>query len=127
MEHNYRYHERYSEAFSAEAHAVADHGKFAVRLNDGHWHCWDLKTGKELWVSELSSWPWGTFGCYGVQSYGGNIISNQYDGVVAYNWTNGKVSWRYKYMPDYPYESVYGDYNTGEEYYPLFHWHFAHC
>ncbi|HJW29452.1 MAG TPA: hypothetical protein VJ508_09380, partial [Saprospiraceae bacterium] len=98
----------------------ADHGKFAVRLNDGHWHAWDLQTGKEVWVSELSSWPWGTFGCYGVQSYGGNIISNQYDGVVAYNWSTGKVSWRYNYVPDYPYESVYAESKTGEESYPWF-------
>ncbi len=100
--------------------ACADHGKFAVRLNDGHWHCWDLQTGKELWVSELSSWPWGTFGCYNVISYGGNIISNQYDGVAAYNWDNGKISWRYKYVPDFPYESVYADSKTGEEFLPFY-------
>jgi len=95
--------------FFSGSTAVADHGKYAVRLNDGHWHCWDLQTGKELWVSELSSWPWGTFGCYGVQSYGGNIISNQYDGVLAYNWETGKISWWYDYKANYPYETPYGD------------------
>jgi len=110
-----------TEGFFSGSTRVADHGKFAVRLNDGHWHCWDLTTGKKLWVSELSSWPWGTFGCYGVQSYGGNIISNQYDAVVAYNWTNGKISWRYKYLAPYPYESLYADSETGEAYYPWFH------
>jgi hypothetical protein len=107
--------------FFSGSTSVADHGKFAVRENDGHWHCWDLKTGKELWVNELSSWPWGTFGCYGTASYGGNIISNQYDGVVAYNWTNGKVSWRYKYLAsEYPYESFYSESATGENSYPWF-------
>ena len=95
--------------FFSGSTAVADHGKYAVRLNDGHWHCWDLRSGKELWTSELSSWPWGTFGCYGVQSYGGNIISNQYDGVVAYNWNTGKISWWYESKLNYPYESPYGD------------------
>ncbi len=80
-------------------------------MNDGHWHCWDLYTGKELWTSELTSWPWGTFGCYGVQSYGGNIISNQYDGVIGYNWTNGKISWWYKDKAEYPYETPFGDNN----------------
>ena len=95
--------------FFSGSTAVADHGKYAVRLNDGHWHCWDLHSGKELWTSELSSWPWGTFGCYGVQSYGGNIISNQYDGVVAYNWTNGKISWWYKDEAPFPYETPYQD------------------
>jgi hypothetical protein len=106
--------------FFSGSTAVADHGKYAVRLNDGHWHCWDLQTGKDLWVSELSSWPWGTFGCYNVISYGGNIISNQYDGVAAYDWDTGKIAWRYKYNPEYAYESVYGDDNTGEEYYPFY-------
>jgi hypothetical protein len=99
------------EGFFSGSTSVADHGKYAVRLNDGHWHCWDLRTGAELWTSELSSWPWGTFGCYGVQSYGGNIISNQYDGVVAYNWENGKISWWYKDKAEYPYETPFGDNN----------------
>jgi hypothetical protein len=109
-----------TQGFFSGSTSVADHGKFAVRLNDGHWHCWDLFTGKELWISELSSWPWGTFGCYGVQSYGGNIISNQYDGVVAYNWENGKISWQYKYDSLYPYEEVYSESATGENTYPWF-------
>jgi hypothetical protein len=89
--------------------AVADQGKFAVRFNDGHWHCWDLSRGTHLWKSELTTWPWGTFGCYGVQSYGGMIISNQYDGVAAFNWTNGKVAWHYIYTAPYPYETPYQD------------------
>jgi hypothetical protein len=109
-----------TQGFFSGSTSVADHGRFAVRLNDGHWHCWDLRTGAELWTSELSSWPWGTFGCYGVQSYGGNIISNQYDGVVAYNWTNGKISWRYKYLSLYPFEEVYSESKTGENSYPWF-------
>jgi hypothetical protein len=86
---------------------IADHGKFAMRLNDGHWHCWDLQTGHELWVSELSSWPWGTFGIYGVSSYGGLIIYPQYDGVVAYDWDTGKVVWHYVYEAQFPYDSPY--------------------
>jgi len=95
--------------FFSGSTAVADHGKYAVRLNDGHWHCWDLRTGQELWTNELTSWPWGTFGCYGVQSYGGNIISNQYDGVVGYNWATGKISWWYKDKAEFPYETPFGD------------------
>jgi len=109
-----------TQGFFSGSTRVADHGKFAVRLNDGHWHCWDLQSGSKLWVSELSSWPWGTFGCYGVQSYGGNIISNQYDGVVAYNWENGKISWWYKYLTLFPYEAIYGNSETGENSYPWF-------
>ena len=95
------------EGFFSGSTAVADHGKYAVRLNDGHWHCWDLSTGKKLWVSEYSSWPWGTFGIYGVESYGGFLIYPQYDGIVAYDWDTGKVAWQYVYEAQYPYDTPY--------------------
>ena len=90
---------------------VADHGKFAVLLNDGHFHCWDLYSGKELWVSELTSWPWGIWGPYSIASAYGMIIYGQYDGVAAYDWNTGKVAWHYVYEAPYPYESPY----TGPE------------
>ena len=99
----------YTQGSYSGSTACADHGKFVLRLNDGHWHCWDLYSGKELWVSELSSYPWGIFGIYGVESAYGLLYYPQYDGVVAYNWTNGKVVWRYQYVPQYPYETVYND------------------
>jgi hypothetical protein len=99
-----------TQGFFSGSTRVADQGKFAVRMNDGHWHCWDLSNGNKLWTSELTSHPWGVFGCYGVQSYGGMILSNQYDGVVAYNWTNGKIVWWYTYKAPYPYETPYQDY-----------------
>jgi hypothetical protein len=98
--------------------ALADHGKFAQRYNDGHWHCWDVITGQELWTSEISSEPWGTFGTYGSCSYGGMIFSNQFDSVTALNWTNGKIVWSYAAVADSPFEAVmtYGN----ETVYP---WH----
>ncbi|MGE5638023.1 MAG: PQQ-binding-like beta-propeller repeat protein, partial [Chloroflexota bacterium] len=98
-----------TQGFFSGSTAVADHGKYAVRLNDGKFHCWDLNSGKELWQSEISSWPWGNFGIYGINSYGGMIIYAQYDGVVAYNWNDGKIAWRYKYTAEYPYETPYQD------------------
>ena len=93
--------------FSTFPAAIADHGKFAARFNDGHWHCYDLHTGEHLWTSEETSFPWGTFGCYGQQSYGGMILSNQYDGIAAFNWTNGKIVWFYQDKAPYPYETPY--------------------
>lgn len=98
--------------------SLTDHGKFARRYNDGHWHCWDIRTGQELWTGELSSWPWATFGTYGSTSYGGMILSNQYDAVAAINWTNGKVVWKYVHET-YPYESPY----TGPEGETVHAWH----
>jgi len=109
--------------FGVFGQAIADHGKFALRFNDGHFHCWDLLTGQKLWVSELSSWPWGTFGDYGISSYGGNIIYPQYDGVVAYNWTTGKVSWKYSDRAISQYETPYTD-DTGQTVNPFFQWIF---
>jgi outer membrane protein assembly factor BamB len=97
------------EGFFSGSTKIADHGKFAVRFNDGHWHCWNLQTGAELWVSELSSWPWGIFGVYGSTSAYGLIISCQYDGVAAYDWNTGKLAWFYEYIAPYPYETVFGD------------------
>jgi len=87
--------------------ALADHGKFTQRYNDGHWHCWDVRTGQYLWKSELSSWPWGTFGTYGSCSYGGMIMSNNFDSITALNWTNGKIVWTYVDPAASPYESPY--------------------
>jgi hypothetical protein len=87
--------------------AQADHGFFAQRYNDGHWHCWNMLTGQALWVSEISSEPWGTFGTYGSCSYGGMIMSNQFDSVTALNWTTGKVVWSYADPAASPYETPY--------------------
>ena len=102
---------------------IADHGKFALRFNDGKFHCWDLQTGKVAWVSEYSSWPWGTFGDYGISSYGGNIIYPQYDGIAAYNWNTGKVSWKYSDKAISQFETPYTD-ETGQTVNPFFQWIF---
>jgi hypothetical protein len=86
---------------------LADHGKLSIRFENGRIYCWDLQSGQQLWTSEVSSWPWGMFGAYGTSSYGGNIIVGQYDGVAAYDWVTGKVSWLYRATAQYPYESNY--------------------
>ena len=85
---------------------VADHGKAALRFDDGYYYAWDLRTGSFVWKSELSSYPWGTFGAYAVQSAYGLLFYEQYDGVVAYNWTNGKIAWMFQ-APALPFETPY--------------------
>ena len=91
--------------------AIADHGKFAARFNDGHWHCWDLNSGAKLWKNEVTTWPWSTFGCYSVESAYGLLYSAQYDGIVAYDWDTGKVAWHFEPKTDYAFETPYkGDY-----------------
>ena len=87
--------------------ACADHGKFAIRFNDGYWICWDLYSGNKLWQSELSSWPWGIWGAYNVASAYGFLYYMQYDGIIAYDWDTGKVAWQYS-AGDAGFETPYG-------------------
>ena len=102
--------------------ALADHGKYATRFNDGYWYCWDLTSGKFLWKGELSSWPWGTFGTYGTTSYGGYIISSQYDCICALDWNNGKIVWKFE-SGTLPYETPY----TGSNGTTVGSWHAVAC
>ena len=89
--------------------ACADHGKFTVRMNDGHWYCWDLYSGKQLWTSESEDWPWGTFGAYNVASAYGLLYDLTYAGVYAIDWDTGKIVWHYN--PEYPgYEAPYSSF-----------------
>ena len=88
---------------------IADHGKVAVRLEDGFIYAFDGRTGKRLWKSELSSEPWGLMNAYGSATYGGKIITGQYDGVAAYDWETGKVAWLYQAKAQYPLDTFYQD------------------
>ena len=88
---------------------VADHGLVAIRFDDGYYYAYNLNTGTLAWQSQVSSWPWGTFGAYFVQSGFGLLYYEQYDGVVAYNWTNGNIAWWFQ-EPSAPSEN---DFNNG--------------
>ncbi|HEX9863127.1 MAG TPA: PQQ-binding-like beta-propeller repeat protein [Candidatus Bathyarchaeia archaeon] len=92
--------------------AVADHGKVAVLMKNGYWLAWDLRTGRLAWKSEVMDYPWGkaSFGAYAVQSAYGLFYRQSYDGVYAFNWTNGKIAWHYK-APANPFETPYRDEN----------------
>jgi hypothetical protein len=78
----------------------------ALRFDNGYWYAWNLQTGAPAWQSQLSSYPWGTFGAYASESAYGLLIYQQYDGVVAYNWTNGQVAWWFQ-APATPFETPY--------------------
>jgi hypothetical protein len=79
---------------------------YAQRFDNGHWYAWNLETGQLAWESQLSSYPWGTFGAYGQEDAYGLIFYGQYDGVVAYNWTNGDVAWHFE-AQCLPFETPY--------------------
>ena len=95
---------------------VADHGKVAVLSSTGHWLAWDLYTGNLAWTGQEMDYPWGAsaFGAYAVQSAYGMFYWEAYDGIYAYNWTNGKIVWHFESPAAYPYDSNYYDNGTAQ-------------
>ena len=98
----------------ATSEVAVDHGKIACLMQNGYAAAYDLSTGKREWISQqtfdVGGYPWGTWGAYSSASYGGNYILSLYDGIYAFNWETGKISWRYS-DPSVPYETPYGGYN----------------
>ena len=88
---------------------IADHGKIAVLTQKGYFLAYDLATGKFAWQSEQMTYPWGapSFGAYALQSAYGLLYRQSYDGVYAFNWTTGKIVWRYTSPAFAAFESPY--------------------
>ena len=100
---------------------IADHGKIAVLTQKGYWLAYDLYTGKLAWQSEQMDYPWGapSFGAYAVQSAYGMLFRQSYDGVYAFNWTNGKIVWKYTAPALAAFESPYLESENGGSVYPF--------
>jgi len=77
---------------------VADHGKVAFLTQKGYFLAYDLQTGQLAWKSETMDYPWASasFGAYAIQSAYGMLFRQSYAGVYAFNWTNGKIVWKYE-------------------------------
>jgi hypothetical protein len=91
---------------------VVHNGKVAMNAANRHWNCWDARTGKKLWESDLSGYPWGNWWAYNTASYDFNesksaIIGSAYDGIYAIDWDTGHILWHYS-DPMPPFESPYG-------------------
>jgi hypothetical protein len=98
---------------------VSDHGKVALLTQSGVWLAYDLQTGKLAWKSEQMDYPFGqpSFGAYAVQSAYGMFFRQSYDGVYAFNWTDGKIVWKYVAAAPASFESPYAV--DGVEVYPF--------
>jgi hypothetical protein len=107
----------YSDTRYSSSCFVADHGKIAVLMEKGFYEAFDERTGNVVWKSELMKYPWGSdsFGAYAYQSAYGLLYRQSYDGVYAFNWTNGKIVWFYK-APAVAFETPYTDENGGGVY-----------
>lgn len=98
---------------------LVEGGKLAMGvLLNRQWLCWDVYTGKLLWSSEQTAEPWGDFWSYSSESAYGMIFSGTYESLYAFNWTNGKIVWKFK-APANPYETPYTD-ETGQT---VYSWH----
>ena len=76
---------------------ASDHGKVAFLTENGYFLAYDLFSGQLAWKSEKMEYPWGqpSFGAYAIQSAYGMFFRQSYDGIYAFNWTNGKIVWKY--------------------------------
>jgi hypothetical protein len=91
---------------------VVDRGKAAFGAHGNHWTCWDGRTGKRLWISEKTDYPWGAWWPYNTASFDinatcGAIIAVTYEGVYAINWADGKILWHYTDENAVPFEGPY--------------------
>lgn len=105
------------EATYASQTILADHGKIAFLTQRGVFLAYDLTTGALAWKSEQMDYPWASdsFGAYNIQSAYGMLFREAYDGVYAFNWTNGDIVWHY-YAPTLAhFETPYID-NGTEQY-----------
>lgn len=92
---------------------IVDHGKVAVLSDRGYYVATDLATGQEAWKSTKMAYPWAStgFGAYSAMSAYGMLYREAYDGVYAFNWTNGNLVWKYTAPAAAPFETPYTDEN----------------
>jgi hypothetical protein len=102
----------YDDTRYSTACLIADHGMVAVMMEQGYYSAFDERTGNLVWNSDHFSYPWSSagFGAYSVQSAYGILYREAYDGVYAFNWTTGKMLWRF-IAPATPFETPYNDGN----------------
>ena len=96
-----------------------DHGMLAMWSQNGYWVCISLVDGKVLWRSPTLDYPWGAtgFGSYSVCDAYGLLYRSTYEGIVAYNWTNGAIVWEHPTPALANFESPY--ITNGTQQYPF--------
>jgi hypothetical protein len=98
----------YEETRYSTAAFTADHGLVACVMEEGNYYAYNIRTGEFAWKTEQMEYPWASagFGAYSVQSAYGILFREAYDGVYAFNWTNGATLWHYV-SPAAPFETPY--------------------
>jgi hypothetical protein len=95
----------------------ADHGIAVCLMEGGYYAGFSEKTGDLVWKTQLMDYPWGSdsFGGYQYISAYGMFYRCSYDGIYAFNWTNGNIVWHYV-DPAVPFETPYTDVNGSQCY-----------
>jgi hypothetical protein len=90
----------------------ADHGIVVCLMEGGYYAGFSEATGALVWKTQLMDYPWGSdsFGGYQYISGYGMFYRCSYDGIYAFNWTNGNIVWHYV-DPAVPFETPYTDVN----------------
>ena len=95
----------------------ADHGIAICLMEGGYYAGFSEKNGDVVWKTQLMDYPWGSdsFGGYQYISAYGMFYRCSYDGIYAFNWTNGNIVWHYV-DPAVPFETPYTDVNGSQCY-----------
>ena len=101
-------------SFYPTSNSVAD-GKLFIPMDMGFLNCYDLLTGRLLWQSNQFDYPWGAFGAYSSAAAYGMFYWPTYDGVVAFNDSNGQRVWKFQ-APAPSFETPYTMPNGTSEY-----------
>jgi hypothetical protein len=102
---------------------ITHDGLLAMADENGHWNCWNERTGALVWTSQstVSVWPqtsstpdypWGNWWAYSSASYDINescsiIVGCSYGGLFGINWADGTILWHYFDNNTAPFESPY--------------------
>jgi hypothetical protein len=76
--------------------AVPDQGKYFCVMENGFVEAFDEATGKVIWRSPQTNYPWGEFWGYSQASAYGLFLAFGYDGVYAFDWNTGKIVWHFQ-------------------------------
>jgi outer membrane protein assembly factor BamB len=72
------------------------YGKVFYPSINSHYAAVNLKTGETEWLSQEADYPWGAFWGYGTAAAYDMVYAPGYDGVYAFNQSNGEIIWHYR-------------------------------
>jgi outer membrane protein assembly factor BamB len=72
-----------------------DNGNFYYATENRHYAAVNIQTGKVTWLSETANYPWGGLWGYGRAAAYNMVFAPAYDGVYAFNQSNGAIVWHF--------------------------------